>query len=160
MRKSSSFMCVLVVLLAGGAEASRPIPLETLVGVLATAGSAQAWTSGPGCIPFKEIYPTGKELIEEMWGDAFKYETDEASAYTMWWFEGGAPGVSDPHTNPNDAITIALGGTVPDQCHLEYFHKDAPTPEADNFTECHPWHANACCHDETFHGSSSSARST
>ena len=39
--------------------------------------------------------------------------------------------------------------TVPNQCHLDYFHKDAPTPEGEDFTECHPWHANACCHEAT-----------
>ena len=51
---------------------------------------------------------------------------------------GGSGGARlGPHSNPNDAITLALGGTVPNQCHLDYFHKDAPTPEPDNFTECH-----------------------
>merc|ERR1719159_520285 len=97
----------------------------------------------------KDIYANGQELIENMWGNAFKYETNEAEAYTMWWFEGGDAGTADPHANPNDAITLALGGTVPDQCHLEYYHKSVPSPEPDDFTECHPWHANACCHDAT-----------
>ena len=39
MRKSSSFMCVLIVLLAGGAEASRPLPLETLIASLPQGGA-------------------------------------------------------------------------------------------------------------------------
>ena len=35
------------------------------------------------------------------------------------------------------------------QCHLSYNHKEAPTPEGADFTECHPWHASACCQTAT-----------
>ena len=141
-------MCVLVVLLAGGAEAVRSLPVESLVGVLSISHGILGWTPDAGCKPFKEIYPTGKELIEIMWGQAFKYETNEAAAFTMWWFEGGAPGVADGYTNPNEQMAMTLGfNPLPDTCALDYFHKLTPTPEPDNFTECHPWHANACCHD-------------
>ena len=144
-------MCVLVVLLAGCAEAQRPIAKEmlsltVLASVMRTTG---AWTKVDGCKPFKEIYTGGEDLIERMWGKAFKYELDEARAYTMWWFEGGTSGAADPHSNPNDLITRTLGKTVPNQCHLDYFHKDAPTAEGANFTECHPWHASSCCHEAT-----------
>jgi len=68
-----------------------------------------------------------------------------------WWTEGGATGTADAHANPNDLITQVLFPEqgVPDQCHLDYYHKDAPSPEGANFTECHPWHANACCHEAT-----------
>ena len=151
MRKASSFMCVLVVLLAGGAEAQRPIASEGLkLAVIASMlSSASAWEAIHGCKPFKEIYADGEELIETMWGKAFKYSLDEANAYTMWWFEGGTAGAADPHSNPNDVITANLGKTVPDQCHLDYYHKDAPSAEGANFTECHPWHANSCCHEAT-----------
>ena len=30
----------------------------------------------PACKPFKDIYPTGKELCENMWSGAFKYEAN------------------------------------------------------------------------------------
>jgi folate receptor len=90
-------------------------------------------------------------LIETMWGQAFtvNYTAEVNTAYTMWWYEGGQAGRADAHDNPNDAVTEALGMTVPDQCHLDYFHKDVPSPEGDDFTECHPYHANACCHNAT-----------
>lgn len=149
MRKCSSFMCILVVLLAGGAEAQRVLPLESLVGAFAFMGGVQAWSRDTDCMKMKDIYANGQELIENMWGNAFKYETNESIAYTMWWFEGGTPGVADAAPNPNEAMAISLGYTVPDQCHLDYYHKDVPSPEPDDFTECHPWHANSCCHDAT-----------
>ena len=44
------------------------------------------------CRKFKDIYATGKELCEKMWGDSFAYQTDESKAYTMWFF--------DAQTNP------------------------------------------------------------
>ena len=42
-----------------------------------------------------------------------------------WWTEGGAAGVKDAHDNPNDLITQSLFPDlgVPDQCHLDYYHK-------------------------------------
>lgn len=151
MRKSSSFMCVLVCLLAGGAEAQRPIASELLKlsMLVSMMDGASAWARDSTCTKFKDIYSDGEDLIERMWNNAFKYTLDEANAYTMWWFEGGAAGKPDIHDNPNDAITRLLGNTVPNQCHLDYFHKDAPTAEGADFTECHPWHASSCCHEAT-----------
>lgn len=101
------------------------------------------------CRKFSEIYTDGEDLLHKMWNDAFEYTLDEANAYTMWWFEGGQAGMADAHDNPNDLITQGLGQTVPDQCHLDYWHKDVPTPEDETFTECHPWHASSCCHNST-----------
>ena len=42
-----------------------------------------------------------------------------------WWTEGGAAGQADGHDNPNDLITQSLFPDlgVPDQCHLDYYHK-------------------------------------
>lgn len=98
--------------------------------------------STPQCKPFKEIYNGGKELCENMWNNAFKYESDTSKpAYTMWFFS---------NTNPNDAISFALNHTMPvTECHLQYYHKDAPGPEPETFTECHPWKDNACCLRDT-----------
>jgi len=152
MRKSSSFMCVLVVLLAGGAEAQRPLPTANLlVGLVALGGltAVDAWTPGNGCVKFKDIYTDGEDLINRMWGEAFNYTHDEDMAYTMWWYEGGTAGQADAHDNPNDLITQAHGMTVPNTCELSYYHRETPTTQNENFTECHPWHANACCHDST-----------
>ena len=76
-----------------------------------------------------------------MWGDAFKYETDEDNAFTMWWFDAG---------NPNDATTLALGDTTPSTCNLQYYHKADVSPEdRTTFTECHPWQEASCCHEAT-----------
>jgi len=121
-----------------------------LLTCLGLATVANAWT-GDNCKKFSEIYTNGSDLISRMWGDSFRYEVDETKAYTMWWTEGGVAGAPDAHDNPNDLITKILfpNKGVPDQCHLDYYHKDAPSPEGANFTECHPWHANACCHEAT-----------
>jgi len=124
--------------------------MKLLLTCLGLATVANAWT-GDNCKKFSEIYTNGSDLISRMWGDSFKYEVDETKAYTMWWTEGGVAGAPDAHDNPNDLITKILfpNKGVPDQCHLDYYHKDAPSPEGANFTECHPWHANACCHEAT-----------
>lgn len=115
-------------------------PFVVLLCVLASQpGYADSSASAPECKRFDEIYPTGKELCEEMWDGAFVYETDEKKAYTMWFFD---------NVNPNDATSRDLGKLSTsghDTCHLDYFHKDTPGPEPDNFTECHPWKNNACC---------------
>eukprot|EP00930_Biecheleria_cincta_P083418 TRINITY_DN7299_c0_g1_i1.p1 TRINITY_DN7299_c0_g1~~TRINITY_DN7299_c0_g1_i1.p1 ORF type:complete len:332 (-),score=57.04 TRINITY_DN7299_c0_g1_i1:178-1173(-) len=97
-----------------------------------------AQTANPQCKRFDQIYANGKELCENMWGGAFKYESDEAKAYTMWFFDG---------VNPNDATARSLGklSTSHDTCGLQYYHKTKPGPEPDNFTECHPWKDSACC---------------
>ena len=46
-----------------------------------------------------------------------------------WWTEGGVTGVPDAHENPNDLITKTLFPEqgVPDQCHLDYYHKAQPS---------------------------------
>lgn len=97
----------------------------------------------PACTQFKNIYTDGTELCEKMWADAFEVVDDEDQGYTMWFF--------DQENNPNDAVTHRLfgEGSVPDQCHLQYFHKEAPSPEDDAMTECHPWKNNACCDSST-----------
>ena len=95
------------------------------------------------CTQFKNIYQDGTELCEKMWADSFEVVDDSQPGYTMWFF--------DMDNNPNDAITHQLFGedTVPDQCHLQYFHKEAPGPEDEAMTECHPWKNNACCDSST-----------
>jgi folate receptor len=126
---------------------------DVLLALVLVAAPSAAWDS---CRPFKDIYANGKELCEKMWGDSFAYETDESKAYTMWFF--------DAMNNPNNAIATALGkDPTPDQCTLQYFHKSgggqepggyhtgvyaAPSPEGDDFTECHPWKESSCCHNE------------
>ncbi|CAE8681786.1 unnamed protein product [Polarella glacialis] len=95
--------------------------------------------ASPECKRFDQIYDDGKDLCETMWGTAFKYETNEASAYTMWFFDA---------SNPNTATAQSLGKLPPgghSSCELQYYHKQAPGPESDNFTACHPWKNNACC---------------
>jgi len=112
----------------------------------------------PACKTFREIYgsstkPGGQMVCENMWNNAFKYEKDETKGYNMWWFD---------NTNPNNAVTDTLsaakatlfdgkghedaaanGDFGTDQCHLDYFHKDAPTSEANAF--CHPWNNKPSC---------------
>jgi folate receptor len=127
----------------------RIVAMIARLAVLLAAG-AQAWDT---CSRFTDIYPTGKELCEKMWGDSFMYQPDEDKAHTMWWFEAG---------NPNNAIAQALGkDPTPDSCNLQYFHKSegqepggystglytSPSPEGPGFTECHPWKENSCCHE-------------
>lgn len=108
---------------------------------IALPAMSGAWEAT--CTQFKNIYADGTELCEKMWADSFEVVDDETQAYTMWFF--------NQETNPNDAITHALfgEGTVPDQCHLQYFHKDAPGPEDESMAECHPWKNNACCDSTT-----------
>ena len=47
-----------------------------------------------------------------------------------WWTEGGVAGAPDAHDNPNDLITKILfpNKGVPDQCHLDYYHKARHPP--------------------------------
>lgn len=95
------------------------------------------------CTQFKNIYQDGTELCEKMWADSFEVVDDSQPGYTMWFF--------DQDNNPNDATTRDLFGEnqVLDQCHLKYFHKDAPGPEGNDMAECHPWKNNACCDSTT-----------
>lgn len=106
-----------------------------------TFKGVQAWEET--CTQFKNIYADGTELCETMWADSFQVVDDDQPGYTMWFF--------DQANNPNDAVTHQLFGenTVPDQCHLQYFHKEAPGPEDESMTECHPWKNNACCDSST-----------
>jgi folate receptor len=103
---------------------------------------AQDGASQPVCRPFHEIYDGGREICENMWGGAFTYEEDESQAYTMWFFDA---------TNPNDALSQQNGHITDEHevCHLQYFHKDAPGPEPETFTECLPWKDDACCAQST-----------
>jgi len=111
----------------------------------------------PACKPFKEIYADGKELCENMWGDAFMYEEEEELGYTMWFF--------DHENNPNNDVSQRLvdaghfKADLPiNQCHLGgTYHKgvndpvnnnDHPDYEPENFNECHPWSKNSCCHGD------------
>jgi len=106
-------------------------------------GSVAQDMAPPPCKRFDAIYASGKQLCENMWGGAFKYETEEAKAYIMWFFE---------KQNPNNKVAQSLGllnGANHEKCHLDYYHKDTPGPEPDNFTECHPWKDRACCAHST-----------
>lgn len=105
---------------------------------------AQTQDSANECKTFAEIYGNGKNLCQNMWDGAFKYEEDEDNAYVMWFFGD----------NPNENMTKKLLPHVNDtelgMCHLDYFHVDGPAvPENDEFTECHPWVDSACCHHDT-----------
>jgi len=99
----------------------------------------------PQCRTFENIYGNGESLCNTIFGSAFVYDTNEDDAYTMWFFD---------NTNPNDAVTQRLNASStfadPNACHLDYYHKDVPSPEAgDNFTECHPWKSSSCCYQQT-----------
>lgn len=104
----------------------------------------------PPCRPLGEIYANGKDLCDNMYGDAYTYVPVSDSvaydlAYTMWFFTD---------ENPNDATTsrrIASDLHAPDYdnidvCHLQSGHKQIPGPEP-MLTDCHPWKGNACCSD-------------
>jgi len=49
-----------------------------------------------GCKKFGDIYKSGKDVCEVMWGGSFKYETDESKGYVMAFTAGTV--------NPNNAI--------------------------------------------------------
>ena len=126
---------------------------------LGLATVANAWT-GSNCKKFSEIYTDGEDLINRMWADSFKYERDESKTYTMWWTEGGAPPAWPTRTTtrttwsllPSSGAWITKAGYDPSSqtCEIAYYHKEGPpTPETEDFTECHPWHASACCHQAT-----------
>jgi len=115
-----------------------------LTAVSLISRSSLVTANAPECKRFDEIYTDGKDLCETMWDNSFKYETNEANAYTMWFFD---------QVNPNDAVSRSLGklpaGQDHAQCHLSYYHKEEPSPEPDTFTECLPWKDSSCCHEET-----------
>mmetsp|Transcript_48654 Transcript_48654/g.100605 ORF Transcript_48654/g.100605 Transcript_48654/m.100605 type:complete len:317 (+) Transcript_48654:136-1086(+) len=111
--------------------------LSSVMTMLALPLAAVA-TVAPECKRFDQIYSSGSDIATKMWGSAFTYETNEANAYTMWFFDS---------SNPNDDLSRNLGhlAGAHDDCNLSYYHKDIPGPEPDSFTECHPWKDNACC---------------
>ncbi|CAJ1956809.1 unnamed protein product [Cylindrotheca closterium] len=113
----------------------------TIVIGLCTIPAASAWEES--CTQFKNIYADGTQLCEVMWEDSFTVVDDESMGYTMWFF--------DHDTNPNNEVTAKIHGnsSTPDKCHLNYFHKEIPSPEDDNMSECHPWQNNACCNSDT-----------
>mmetsp|Transcript_24195 Transcript_24195/g.38007 ORF Transcript_24195/g.38007 Transcript_24195/m.38007 type:complete len:294 (+) Transcript_24195:120-1001(+) len=122
---------------------------QGLILMLALIAVAKA-ADEPECKTFKEIYGNGKNLCENMWNTAFKYETDEDKAFTMWFFTS---------QNPNEAVADSIadldstaynqGAYDTDVCHLDYFHKDVPGPEPEGMTECHPWKSKSCCTTDT-----------
>ena len=72
----------------------------------AAGGWADAWgdlvkadangdVRGP-CKKGWEIWDDGKDMVENVWGEAFKYETDSTKSY-VWWFDEG-------ESNPNNKI--------------------------------------------------------
>lgn len=88
------------------------------------------------CVPMGELYPTGEELCETMWDDAFEV-VDDADGYTMWPFD---------EVNPNDDVSEKRNLSGADKkCYLDdFFHKAVPGPEPlDN--ECGVFRGNACC---------------
>ena len=99
-------------------------PLIAALLVITATPCAFGWEET--CTQFKNIYADGTELCEKMWADSFEVVDDDTQepAYTMWFF--------NQESNPNDAVTRQLFGgseeenAVPDQCHLQYFHKDTP----------------------------------
>jgi folate receptor len=116
--------------------------IATTILSLTSFGVVLGWEDS--CTQFKNIYTSGTDLCERMWDDAFEVVDDDTEpAYTMWFF--------DHENNPNDQVTREIFGpdTVPDKCHLNYFHKDFPTPEDDGMRECHPWKNAACCDSST-----------
>jgi len=118
-------------------------PLVAMLCVLVTQGGYADGSAAPECKRFDELYQNGKEMCENMWDGSFVYETNESKGYTMWFFDA---------VNPNDATARALGklgAAAHDTCHLDSRHKDAPGPEPDTFTACHPWKNEACCLHDT-----------
>jgi len=115
---------------------------KLLLQALAFGGLGRAVADSPQCRPFREIYSDGKQLCEQMWGDAFRYDSDEHRAYTMW-FDGQA--------NPNNVVTERLGRQVPDICLIQYFHRDVPAKVASFLkpNACPPWKHHGCCRAES-----------
>ena len=53
--------------------------------VLATTLPWQAAAcSAPACNTFREVYNNGENLCNKVWGDYYKYETDEANAFSKF----------------------------------------------------------------------------
>lgn len=101
----------------------------------------------PQCKPFREIYGGGKQLCENMWGDAFKYEPEEDKGFVMWWDMDAS---SNPNTQTVESLDSLshLTAEHKDMCHLDYYHREAPGP-AELINECAPYKDNACCKPST-----------
>jgi len=130
--------------------------------VLATPPPTTMLDPNLKCRAFQDIYSSGKDLCERIFGDAFLYipranTTEYNMAYTMWWFDS---------VNPNDAVTRARqqqslflpGYNTTDTCWLQTDgvtnHKNAPFAEGLTFTECLPYRQNACCKETTVENAS------
>eukprot|EP00058_Branchiostoma_floridae_P010683 XP_002596171.1 hypothetical protein BRAFLDRAFT_66098 [Branchiostoma floridae] len=86
------------------------------------------------CKTFEEIYPSGKELCEKMWGDGFVYETNLSLGFTTWFFEA---------ENPNNKVAERLGWPSPvDDCHLQSLHKDTVQKIKEAYGK--EWHWDRC----------------
>lgn len=96
-------------------------------------------STAANCRRIDQIYTSGKDLCEKMWGSAFVYEANESHAYTMWFFDAA---------NPNDATSARWGHNRSESCNLHHHHKDVPSPEP-TVSECHPWRNNACSRQAT-----------
>ncbi|CAE7464321.1 Folr1 [Symbiodinium natans] len=105
------------------------------VWALPMPGAGLGHTTAPNCRPIGQIYASGIELCEKMWGTAFRYERNESLAYSMWFFDTD---------NPNDKVSSRLGKGDVTSCHLKG-KKEGPAPMAPTLAECHPWRTSACC---------------
>lgn len=161
-------MCVLVVLLAGGAEAMRPLPSAAVGGhrarALAATGRNMASAAGRrlsaevapmpiGCELVGDLFTNGKDLIESIWGPAFVYTSDETKAYQPdWWGGQHVPPPALDLTNaayfPNQAVMAKRGLAAPDTCAIQYNHKAAPS-STEGLTECDAYYQHNCCKQES-----------
>ena len=120
-----------------------PSAITTIAWATALLGNV-VFASEGACKPFKEIYADGTELCEKIFDNSFKVVDDSEPSYTMWFF--------DTDENPNDAVSVALFGedhAATDQCIVQYSHKDTPSAEDDDMSECHPWKSRSCCDSTT-----------
>lgn len=111
--------------------------------------------SGDGtCQKFHQIYDDGADLCNSIFSTSFKYvaktDPDYDKAYTMWWFDSDSPNDATTQIRRDAGLHSDWNVYNTTQCHLKgYNHKDVPSPEEDDFNECHPWKDNACCKDTT-----------
>lgn len=102
---------------------------------LPSGGHVYGHTTAQNCREMGQIYTSGKELCEKMWGTAFRYERNESLAYTMWFFDA---------ENPNDEVSSRLGKGNATSCHLKG-EQERPGQMSPTLAECHPWRSSACC---------------
>jgi len=136
-----------------------------MVLMLAIAAVTVEGAAKPQCRTFREIYgnedgiPGGKKVCENMWGGAFKYETEEDKAFVMFFTDNVNP--NEGTANSLNAADASLydgkghedatknGNYDTDQCHLDYFHKDTPSKE-DQLSLCPAYQKKeACCAPNT-----------